>query len=169
VHGSELRAERLQSVDRRGLLTELRSKNRAGCGATTNFCLSGGTLIDTPAGMTAVEHLRLGDAVWTTDAEGVRLEATVVQTSSVPTISGQPILQIQLSDGRELRASPGHPTADGRTLGDLVVGDSLDHATVIAIASSVNLEAATYDLLPSGETGTYWANGILLGSTLTGR
>ena len=25
---------------------------------------------------------------------------------------------------------------------------------------------ATYDVLPSGETGFYWANGVLLGSTL---
>jgi hypothetical protein len=26
---------------------------------------------------------------------------------------------------------------------------------------------ATYDLLPSGETGLYWANGVLLKSTLS--
>jgi hypothetical protein len=26
--------------------------------------------------------------------------------------------------------------------------------------------SATYDLLPSGDTGLYWADGILLGSTL---
>jgi hypothetical protein len=25
----------------------------------------------------------------------------------------------------------------------------------------------TYDLRPSGDTGFYWANGILIGSTLT--
>jgi hypothetical protein len=27
-------------------------------------------------------------------------------------------------------------------------------------------DGGTYDLLPSGPTGTYWADGVLLGSTL---
>jgi hypothetical protein len=51
-------------------------------------------------------------------------------------------------------------------VGDLRSGDPVDGATVV----SADLEAydggATFDLLPSGPTATYWANGILLASTL---
>jgi len=63
-------------------------------------------------------------------------------------------------------ASAGHPTADGRKVGELRAGDRLDGARVVA-AMMVHLDdGATYDLLPSGPTGTYWADGVLLGSTL---
>jgi hypothetical protein len=151
-----------------GCQTNCNPTTGAGCYPDTN-CLSPRTYIETPAGPVAVADLRVGDAVWSVRADGQRFEATVLRISSVPTQPGQPILRLILSDGRELWASPGHPTADGRTLGDLMVGDRLDDAAVIAIASFENLEAATYDLLPSGETGFYWANGILLGSTLSGR
>jgi hypothetical protein len=71
-----------------------------------------------------------------------------------------------LSDGRELWASPGHPTADGRKLGDLQTGDLLDGAHINLIEHLTYDEIATYDLLPSGDTGSYWANEILMGSTL---
>jgi hypothetical protein len=71
-----------------------------------------------------------------------------------------------LSDGRELHASPGHPTADGRALGDLQAGDLLDGAYVVLMERLPYDGIATFDLLPSGDTGLYWANGILMGSTL---
>ena len=74
-----------------------------------------------------------------------------------------------LSDGRELWASPGHPTADGRRLDDLKVGNLMDGAPVTFIERIPYNGSATYDILPSGSTGFYWANGILLGSTRAGR
>ena len=52
-------------------------------------------------------------------------------------------------------------------LGDLKVSDLLDGARVILIERLPYKGTATYDLLPSGDTGFYWANGILMGSTLT--
>jgi hypothetical protein len=65
-----------------------------------------------------------------------------------------------------LFVSPGHPTADAREAGDLNPGDVLDGAVLVS-AERVQYEAGhTYDLLPSGETGFYFANGIPLGSTL---
>jgi len=76
------------------------------------------------------------------------------------------VLHILLSDGRELWASPGHPTSDGRRLVHLRVGDVLDGASVTVIGTMRYQGTATYDILPSGSTGFYWANGILLGSTL---
>jgi len=65
-----------------------------------------------------------------------------------------------------VRVSPGHPTADGRAVGSLRAGDRYDGAVVTSATLVPYGEPATYDLLPSGPTGTYWANGVLLGSTL---
>jgi hypothetical protein len=76
------------------------------------------------------------------------------------------VIHIRLSDGRELWASPGHPTADGRALGNLQVGGYLDGAQIVLMERVHYQGGSTYDLLPSGGTGFYWANGILMGSTL---
>ena len=76
------------------------------------------------------------------------------------------VIHVRLSDGRELWVSPGHPTADGRRLVDLKIGDVLDSARVTLVERVRYLGITTFDILPSGSTGFYWANGILLGSTL---
>ena len=133
---------------------------------TCPICLAAGTLIDTPQGLIVVQDLRLGDSVWTVDESGERVAATIVQYSRVPVPDNHQIVHVILSDGRELWASPGHPTADGRVLGDLKGNDFLDGARVILTERLAYSETATYDFLPSGETGFYWANGILMDSTL---
>jgi hypothetical protein len=130
------------------------------------ICLAEGTLIDTPQGFIAVEDLSFGDPVWTMDRSGERVGATIVRTSRVPAPAGHQVVHVILSDGRELWTSPGHPTADGRQLGDLKLNDRIDGARVILIEYLSYGGTATYDLLPSGDTGFYWANGILIGSTL---
>jgi len=71
-----------------------------------------------------------------------------------------------LADGRQVTASAGHPTLDGRALGQLQVGDILDGSEVISVEIIHLHDSGTYDLLPSGASGAYWANGILLRSTL---
>jgi hypothetical protein len=71
-----------------------------------------------------------------------------------------------LADGRELHASPGHPTADGRPLGSLAVGHVLDGSRIVLWALVPYAGERTYDLLPAGPTGAYWANGVLLSTTL---
>jgi hypothetical protein len=71
-----------------------------------------------------------------------------------------------LGDGRQVWVSAGHPTADGRRVGELQVGDILDGAALLSAEQVTYIGGATYDLLPDGETGFYWANGIQLGSTL---
>jgi len=130
------------------------------------ICLARGTLIDTPLGQRAVETLREGDPVWTMTAEGGRIPARVAALGSVPAPEGHVVVELSLSDGRTVRVSPGHPIADGRTVGALALGDWYDGATVARAARIRYLDARTYDLLPSGGTGIYWANGIALGSTL---
>jgi hypothetical protein len=138
--------------------------------ATPNFgcpiCLAGATRIDTPQGPVAVAALREGMAVWTLDTSGTRVPTVIVKTVRVGVSAGHQVVHLRLEDGRELFASPGHPTADGRRLGELRPGDSLDGSRVISAERVPYAEPATYDLLPAGETGFYWAEGILVGSTL---
>lgn len=129
------------------------------------ICLSAGTFIDTPRGPVAVTDLGVGDVVWTLDASGHRVGAPVVATGSVEAPTGHAVLRVTLSDGRTVTASPGHPTSDGRALGGLAVGDRLDGSAVVAI-ERLPYRGRTYDLLPAGPTGAYWADGVLLGSTL---
>jgi hypothetical protein len=131
------------------------------------ICLAAGTLIDTPQGFVRVEDLQVGDPVWTVNGSGERVSRPISRTSRVPVPANHQVLHVILNDGRELWASPGHPTADGRMLADLKGNDLLDGARVILIERLPYTGFATYDLLPSGETSFYWANGILMGSALS--
>jgi hypothetical protein len=97
---------------------------------------------------------------------GERVAATISRTSRVPVPVNHQVIHVILSDGREFWASPGHPTAEKRTLGELRVNDLLDGTRVIVVERVLYSGTATYDLRPSGITGFYWANGILMGSTL---
>jgi hypothetical protein len=130
------------------------------------ICLAAGSLIDTPSGPVAVENLEIGDAVWTMNEAGERVTGKILKLVSVRVPSTHQVIHILLSDGRELWASSGHPTADHRILGDLKTGDVLDGAQIMLTKRLRYRGVATYDLLPSGDTGFYWANGILMGTTL---
>ncbi len=130
------------------------------------ICLAENTLIDTPAGSIRVQDLRKGIAVWTTDSSGARISATIIETVRTPVPATHRVIHLLLADGRELFASPGHPTGDGRVIGGLAAGDIIDGSRVIAADNIPYQKRFTYDILPSGATGAYWANGILIGSTL---
>lgn len=133
------------------------------------ICLARGTRIDTPSGERAVETLRVGDVVWTRDAAGARVPAPLVAIGATPVPRTHVVVRLTLDDGRVALVSPGHPTADGRTAGTLVRGDELDGARVTSTDRVAYDGGATFDVLPAGPTGVYWANGILLGSTLRSR
>ena len=130
------------------------------------ICLARGTRIATPDGERPVEDLRPGMAVWTTDGTGQRVIGRVIAVGSTPVPTTHQVVHLVLSDGRTVDVSPGHRLPDGRRLGDLRPGDPVDGATVVSAALDVYDGGATFDLLPSGPTGTYWANGIRLASTL---
>lgn len=133
---------------------------------TCPICLSRGSLIDTPHGSVPVEKLGKGMTVWTVDNVGKRMIAQVVETVATPVPSSFQVLRVRLNDGRTVIASAGHPAAEGKPLGDYRTGDTLDGALVVAVEYLVYDCGATYDLLPSGGSGLYWANGVLLKSTL---
>lgn len=131
------------------------------------ICLAASTLIETPGGPVLVTDLSPGMTVWTAAPDGRRLAVKVVATGSTQVPAGHVMVHVKLADGRELQASPGHRTADGRQLGALSVGDRLDGSTIAQLELVPYAGDRTYDLLPAGPTGTYWANGILLSSTLS--
>lgn len=130
------------------------------------ICLALGTRIATPDGERVVEDLRAGDVVWTIGARGERVAAPLVAIGSTPVPSTHDVVRLTLDDGRVVHASAGHPTADGRVVGDLAAGETVDGATVVSVERVRYRGGATYDILPAGATGAYWANGVLLGSTL---
>lgn len=133
---------------------------------TCPICLAKGTLISRPDGTIPVEQLREGMAVWTLDGSGALAAAVVLETSKTPVPAPFRLVRVTLADGRTVTASPGHPTAEGKGLGSYQVGDALDGSTVAALEYADYDFGATYDLLPSGLTGLYWADGVLLRSTL---
>jgi hypothetical protein len=135
-------------------------------GPNCPICLARGTRIATPDGDLPVEELRTGMAVWTVDQRGHRVAATIVRVGSADVPATHQVVRLVLDDGRTLTASPGHPLPDGRQLGDLRPDDQVDGALVLRAELVRYGEPRTFDLLPSGPTGAYWADGILLGSTL---
>jgi hypothetical protein len=130
------------------------------------ICLALGTRIATPNGEIAVQELRVGDVVWTLDPSGARVSAPLVAVGSTPVPATHIVVRFALDDGRLVYVSPGHPTADGRHVGGLAAGETLDGAHVASVDRVAYAGGATYDILPAGTTGAYWANGVLLGSTL---
>jgi hypothetical protein len=152
------------SVSEHGRVTV--SSRKAAGPPNCPICLARGTLIATPNGEIAVEELRAGDVVWTTGERGDRVAAPLVSVGSTPVPATHEVVRLALEDGRLVHASPGHPTADGRRVGDLARGDALDGARIASAHRVAYAGGATYDILPAGATGAYWANGVLLGSTL---
>jgi len=130
------------------------------------ICLSGDTVIDTPLGAVNVKDLTVGITVWTVNRQGERVSAPIARVGATRVPLTHVMVHLILDDGRQLYASPGHPTTDGRTLGQLKAGDPLDGSHVIAAQLVPYNQSYTYDLLPAGNTGFYWANGILVASTL---
>lgn len=135
-------------------------------GPNCPICLARGALIDTPLGPIAVDRLRLGDPVWTLDATGRRVAGTVIALGSTPAPADHHVVRLRLADGRSVTASPGHPLADGRRIGEIRVGDVVDGSRVAAVDLLPYAGGETFDLVASGATGAYFAGGIPMGSTL---
>lgn len=150
-------------IDRSGRVTVLRKE--ASGPPMCPICLSAGTLIGTPLGPRPVTDLRAGDLVWTLDRSGHRVAVPLLRVGSIDAPAGHEVVRLALADGRAVTASPGHPAADGRPIGALRIGETVDGAAVAAI-ERLPYRGRTYDILPAGATGIYFADGVPLATTL---
>ncbi|TMF31509.1 MAG: hypothetical protein E6I30_11835 [Chloroflexi bacterium] len=130
------------------------------------ICLAADSVISTPTGPVFASKIAIGMQVWSASPDGRPTVAVVLKMTSRLDAPGSEMIHIVLADGRQLTASAPHEIADGRSLGSLTVGDQIDGVTITALEVVGDSSGHTYDLLPSGETGEYWANGILMRSTL---
>jgi hypothetical protein len=130
------------------------------------ICLARGTRIATPDGELAIEDVRVGMRVWSIDATGHRIVAGVIRVGQTRVPATHQVVRLALDDGRIVRASPGHPLADGRLIGDVRAGHSVDGATVLSAILEPYDGGSTFDLLTDSASGAYVADGIPLGSTL---
>jgi hypothetical protein len=76
------------------------------------------------------------------------------------------VVRVRLASGVVLEVSPRHPTADGRTFGDLRAGGMLDGQDIVSVELVPYAHPFTYDILPASETHAYYAGGALIGTTL---
>ena len=104
-----------------------------------------------------------------TISTGRRVEGTVIALGSTPAPVDHHVVRLSLADGRAVDASPGHPLADGRQIGEIQVGDVVDGSRVSAAELLPYAGGETFDLVASGDTGAYFAGGIPMGSTLLPR
>jgi hypothetical protein len=140
---------------------------QAGAGTITCSarCASPDTPIATPAGEIPIAALHVGDLVYSLQ-EGKAVSVPIAQTVRVPAPPGHRMLELKLDNGRVLHVSEGHPTAAGRPLVELVPGDALGATRILSSEPHPYHDPYTYDILPDSGSGTYWAAGALLGSTL---
>lgn len=104
--------------------------------------------------------------VWSLNEKGEKVESAVVRVAKTPAPSAHKVVHLVLADGREVWVSPSHPTAEGKTAGELKIGEIYDGAQIKSAELVPYWDGATYDILPDTASGLYWANGILLKSTL---
>jgi hypothetical protein len=129
------------------------------------ICAAPDTPIATPLGERAIAALRVGDLVYSVD-EGAIVAVPIVRAGSTP-VHDHRALRLVLQGGASLEISPGHPMADGRPLSSLQAGGRLDEQHAVVSVELVPYRyARTYDILPASSTGTYFAAGAMLGSTL---
>ena len=130
------------------------------------ICLSANSEIKTPNGDVNVKDIKDGMVVWSTNSNGMIIKSKVIKINNVFVGDTHKVEDLQLADGRELFVSPNHPTYDGRIIADLKVGERYDGSTVKSIELIPYKYQFTYDILPDSQTGNYFANGVLVGSTL---
>ncbi len=130
------------------------------------ICLASNTEVATPTGNHNVKDIKMGMLIWSLNKNGEKVASTVIKISHTPVPRTHRVIHLTLSDKREVWVSPNHPTVDGRTIQELQKGDLYDRSYVQSTELIPYWDTNTYDILSDSDTGYYWANGILLGSTL---
>jgi hypothetical protein len=128
------------------------------------ICNAEGTLIATPAGNRAIETLRAGDLVYSVD-HGRMIAVPITMVHRTP-VHDHTVMRVEFENGARLFTSPQHPTVDGRHFGEVTSGDRIDGLLVRSATPVPYRGSATWDILPASDTGAYYAEGVLIGSTL---
>jgi len=128
------------------------------------ICAAPTTPIATPSGDVALAQLRVGDLVYSVH-DNAMVAVPILRTGSTPVAHHQ-VMRVTLQSGAVLEISPGHPTADGRTFGELQAGGVLDGQSIVASELVAYAHARTHDILPDSDSGNYVAAGARIGSTL---
>jgi hypothetical protein len=134
------------------------------CDDFGGVCNSPDTPIATPRGERAIATLREGDLVYSVH-DGAIVAVPLVRATRTSVFQHR-VVRLELDSGVVLEISALHPTADGRSIGALRVADTLDGAQVVSVERVPYRFDHTYDILPASDTGTYFAGGVRLGSTL---
>ena len=108
--------------------------------------------------------LRVGDLVYSVDRGAIR--AVPVARINRISVTHHEVVRVKLANGVVLEISGTHPTADGRNFNALRAGDDLGQVAIVSVERAPYAYPFTYDILPSSSTGTYFAGGALIGSTL---
>lgn len=135
-----------------------------GC-APLCMCNAPETPIATPSGAVAIADLDVGDLVYSVH-EGAVIAVPIVQTRTADVPSQHRVMRLVLDDGTVLAISPTHPLVDGRTVGDLRVGDAIEGVGVVEAALVPYGGDRTYDILPASDTGTYFVGAARIDSTI---
>lgn len=130
------------------------------------ICLASNTTIETPSGAVNVKEIKVGMKIWSTDSQGEKITSNVLKVSRTLVPKDHKVVHLILADKREVWVSPNHPLIDGRIVGVLLAGDNYDGSIVKVAELIPYLDNYTYDVLPDSSTGYYFANGIILGSTI---
>jgi len=128
-------------------------------------CNSPDTPIATPEGERPIASLQEGELVYSVH-QGAIMAVPIRKVQRVP-VEGHVVVHVELAGGRVLEISPRHPTADGRSFGDLKAGGALDGLPIVDARLVSYPHKHTYDILPDSDTGTYFAAGARIGSTMT--
>jgi hypothetical protein len=129
-------------------------------------CASPETPIATPQGERPISELGVGDLVYSVDHAAV-VAVPIARVNRVR-VTHHRVMRVTLENGVVLAISERHPTADGKAFGTLSAGADLGGLTVTSVQIVPYTHPFTYDILPASDTGTYFAGGALIGSTLGG-
>jgi hypothetical protein len=132
--------------------------------STCGICASPDTPIATPDGERPIASLVPGDLVYSVSGDAIRA-VPIARVSRTPVFHHH-VVRVRVTGGRVLEISGGHPTADGRRFAELTRGGLLDGQRLESVEVIPYRFAETYDILPDSETATYFAAGMLIGSTL---
>lgn len=129
----------------------------------TSGSLSNETRISTPDLDVLISEIMAGDLILTDDQEAVLVKAV-----SKKELKDQKLWRVTFSDAIYLEGTANHLTADGKRFGNLMIGDYVDGRQVIEKNLVPYPYKYVYDILPDSKSASYYANGILVKSTLRG-